>query len=135
MPNEFHHHPDGFIYVRTVSGGTYADTVAHFTTDSGGAPPALPSGATEQIYTQGVRHAFIGGGNVVAGGAMPFAWADTLFTNIANLLSAQQARESGAPPFVPPPPSGGTTTRSATPETLMPEHGPGMRPPSGPTVK
>jgi hypothetical protein len=98
---EFHHHPDGYIYVRPdnpTKDNTYGDTLANFATDYGQPAPALPAGVTEQIYTQGVRHAYNNGGNTVGGGPMPWAWADTAITAVATILANQQARRAATPP-------------------------------------
>jgi|SRR5262245_3513787 len=100
---EFHHHPDGFIYVRPTSGEQYGDTLANFATDYGQPAPSLPAGVTEQIYTQGVRHAYNNGGNTVGGGPMPWAWADTTIAALNTIKANKAARLAAAPPAPGPP--------------------------------
>jgi hypothetical protein len=95
---EFHHHPDGYVYVRPDSGNYYGDTVAHFQTDYGQPPPALPPGTDEQLYTQGVRHAYKLKGMVVSGGPRVYSWGDNCIAAVASLLAAQAARQPPPPP-------------------------------------
>jgi hypothetical protein len=97
---EFHQHPDGHIIV-IGDAGTYVDSRANFETDFGtnlaGAP--MPDGADDHIYTQDKRHCFMGGGNVIAGGPMPWPEGDQIIAAVEAGLAAQAARQ-------PPPPEG-----------------------------
>jgi len=98
---EFHHHPDGLIYVRPDTGTVYVDTLAHFQADYGQPAPALPlDGTDEQLYTQNVRHAYKRSGMVLSGGPRVYTWGDNCIAAIASLLAAQAAR----PPTPTPPP-------------------------------
>lgn len=51
----FHHHPDGLIYVRTDA-GIYCDSVENFALDLGQPYPGLPEGFDERYYEPGVKH-------------------------------------------------------------------------------
>jgi len=95
---EFHHHPDGLIYVRPDSGTIYGDTLANFQLDYGQPAPALPVGTDEQLYTQDIRHAYKRGGNVVDGGPRVYTWGDNCIAACASLVAAQAARV-GPPHF------------------------------------
>jgi hypothetical protein len=88
---EVHEHPDGLVYVRTDM-GTYVDTVENFARDSGVTLPPMPEGANDHIYTQGKRHAYMGDGNVIAGGPMPWPEGDALIDNYAQLRAFQLSR-------------------------------------------
>lgn len=87
----FHQHPDGIIYVRGVQ-ATYSDTLANFIADFNIVPPALPAGADDHIYMQGRRHAYMGAGNIIAGGAMPWLQGDAIIAALDAGLAAQAAR-------------------------------------------
>lgn len=93
MANEFHQHPDGLIYVRTAT-GTYVDTPENFGEDFGRPIPPLPAGADEHVYTQGRRHCFMGGGDVIDGGPMQWPVGDEIIASIAAGLSAQSGRKA-----------------------------------------
>jgi len=54
---QFHHHPDGLVYVR-ADNGIYVDTLENFATDYGRSAPALPDGMIECIYESGRRHVY-----------------------------------------------------------------------------
>jgi len=54
---QYHHHPDGLIYVRGEQAG-YMDTLENFARDYGHAAPALPVGMVECIYEPGGRHVY-----------------------------------------------------------------------------
>jgi hypothetical protein len=96
MPNnEIHQHPDGHVYVRTDR-GTYADAAANFALDSGKTLPTMPAGADDHIYTQGKRHCFMGDGNVIAGGPMPWPEGDAIIASISVLLTTQAKRIAAA---------------------------------------
>jgi hypothetical protein len=99
---QFHHHPDGYIYVRPDSGAYYGDTLANFQTDYGQPAPALPPGCDEQLYTQGILHAYKRKGNVVSGGPRVYTWGDNCIAALASLLAAQAARPKPLPPVNPP---------------------------------
>lgn len=113
MANEVHQHPDDVVYVRTDQ-GVYADTPENLAVDFGAALPSLPEGADDRIYTQGVRHAIMGGGSVVEGGPMPWPLGDQLIASITDLLakkSLREAAERANRPVTKPPP--GIITYSA----------------------
>lgn len=90
---EFHQHPDNLIYVRTP-GASYVDRPENFARDFGVDLPSLPEGADERIYTQGRRHALMGGGNIIVGGEMPWPFGDAIISGVMEGLTAQQARRS-----------------------------------------
>jgi len=91
---EFHQHPDNLIYVRGEAGKYYGDKSENFAIDFGVTPPALVDGADEHIYTQGRRHCFMGEGNVIAGGPVPWPEGDAIIANIDAGLAAQTTRRS-----------------------------------------
>ena len=93
--SDFHQHPDGPIYVRTPD-GVYADTPENFAADFGATVPPLPAGADEHIYTQGRRHCFMGGGDVIDGGPMPWTEGDAIIAGVAAALQAQAERVAAA---------------------------------------
>ena len=110
---QYHHHPDGLVYVRTPS-VEYADTVANFALDgeSVGTPvPSLPPGIVERLYDdapEGGRHALIDAkGNHVDSGPRPWAEGDAAIAAVAVLLEAQAKRR--APAVAPPAPVKGAT--------------------------
>ena len=90
--SEVHQHPDGHIYVR-ASDGIYIDSPSNFQSDFGVDLPTLPAGADEHIYTQGRRHCFMGGGDVIEGGPMPWPEGDDIIASITDGLAAQSARQ------------------------------------------
>jgi hypothetical protein len=90
---EVHQHPDGFVCVRTQL-GTYIDTPENFVADFGATLPAMPQGADDHIYTQGRRHAFMGDGNIIAGGPMPWPDGDRIIDEVKVALEAQAARRA-----------------------------------------
>lgn len=91
--NEIHQHPDGLIYVR-APGAVYMDSAANFEADFGAGLPAFPPGADEHIYTQGRRHCFMGGGNVIDGGPLPWPDGDAILARLAAAIAAQQRRRA-----------------------------------------
>src|SRR5215204_1459087 len=91
---EFHQHPDGNIFVRGDAGIYYTDTPENFTADFGVEPPVLPDGADDHVYTQGRRHAFMGGGNIIAGGPVPWPVGDQVIAALPAGLAAQAARKA-----------------------------------------
>src|SRR5438309_12077229 len=93
MNAEVHQHPDGLVCVRTPL-GTCIDTPENFAADFGATLPTMPDGADDHIYTQGKRHAFMGDGNVVAGGPMPWPDGDRIIGKIKLALTAQAARRA-----------------------------------------
>ena len=99
MP-EFHQHPDGHIYVRGQK-STYGDTPANFSLDFGMELPALAEGADEQLYSQDRRHCYMAGGDIVAGGPMPWPLGDSIIDQINAALAAQLSR---IPPVAEPQP-------------------------------
>src|SRR4051794_17777583 len=95
MNAEVHQHPDGLVCVRTAL-GTYIDTPENFAVDFGATLPAMPEGADDHIYTQGKRHAFMGDGNIVAGGPMPWPDGDRIIAEVGAGLARQAARREAA---------------------------------------
>jgi hypothetical protein len=81
------------VYVRT-SHGTYADTTANFSADSGKTLPDLPAGANERLYVQGRKHPLMGDGNVVDGGPLPWALGDQIIASVDALIAAQATRRA-----------------------------------------
>jgi hypothetical protein len=95
MPhNEIHQHPDGMVYVRMADGRLYENTYENFEADYETDLPDLPEGADEQIYTQGRRHCFMGDGNIVAGGDMPWEHGDQILANFDLGWGKQEARKA-----------------------------------------
>lgn len=90
---EFHRNPDGLVIVRTAA-AIYIDTVDNFAADFGVELPALPAGVDDHVYTQGRRHAFMGAGDVVDGGPMPWLLGDTIIAAVGDGLAAQAARRN-----------------------------------------
>jgi hypothetical protein len=89
---EVHHHPDGWIYVRTQH-GTYVDTPLNFSHDwKGEAFPHLPQRATERLYRQGVFHCVKDAENVIEGGPMPWPLGDKIIAAFDQLVSNQKVR-------------------------------------------
>lgn len=91
MP-EVHRHPDGLVYVRTI-GATYCDTPDNFVSDFGEELPALPQGADEHIYTQHRRHCFMGSGDIIEGGPVPWDQGDVIIAKISPALAAKAQRD------------------------------------------
>lgn len=91
MQTGFQITPEGMVFVR--NGGTiYADTLANFADDAGEAAPALPNGATQQLYEPGKRHLYADADGVIGGGDMPWPWGDAIIAACDALLTAQAAR-------------------------------------------
>jgi hypothetical protein len=88
---EYHHHPDGTIYVRTAA-GSYRDTPENLALDFGVAPSPLPPGITERIYNQGARHALMNGHDVVDGGPMPWPEGDAVIAAFPQIAPKSKAR-------------------------------------------
>src|SRR6187455_338685 len=109
---EFQQHPDGMIFVRGEAGKYYADTPENFVADFGGTflPPALPDGADDHVYTQGKRHAYMGGGNIIAGGPVPWPEGDQLTADLDAGLAAPLERNPPPPPPPEPDPAAATKT-------------------------
>jgi hypothetical protein len=95
MTQEVHQHPNGLIYIRTDQ-GIYGDTLKNYLADGGTSLPALPEGATERVYTQGKRHAIMGGGDIIEGGPLPWPLGDQLIADVASLLAAKSTRDEAA---------------------------------------
>jgi hypothetical protein len=93
---EFHQAPSGLVYVRGDA-DTYSDSRENFVADFGLDPPALPPGADEHVYTQGKRHAFMGGDTIIEGGPVPWPFGDQIIAALSAGLTAQAARR---PPSV-----------------------------------
>lgn len=100
---EFHHHPDGLIYVRTAL-AEYADTPENFARDYGAPVPALPEGERERIYTQGDRHVICGkyGDTALE---MPWPEGDAIIAAAATLVDRAAARLNQRPQEAPPAPA------------------------------
>lgn len=88
---EFHQHPDGHVYVRGES-ATYMDSRKNFEADFGATLPELPPGADDHIYTQGKRHAYMGGGDIIDGGPMPWPEGDKIIARVSEGITAQMDR-------------------------------------------
>jgi hypothetical protein len=104
---EFHQHPDGHIIV-IGDAGTYVDSRANFEADFGAGPSLvtqapLPDGANDHVYTQGKRHCFMGDGNVMGGGPMPWPEGDNIIAAVGDGLAAQAARREAELAALPPP--------------------------------
>lgn len=97
---EFHQHPDGIIYVRSdyIS---YSATRENFVIDFGVELPELPAGADEHIYTQDKRHCFMGGGDVIDGGPMPWPEGDAIIANLDKAINSQYSRFEPYKPDLP----------------------------------
>lgn len=94
---ELHQHPDGLVYIRFGILGVhdlyYVDTPSNLALDCPDCPlPILPEDANERIYTQGKRHAIMGGGNIIDGGPLPWEIGDYLIDHVADILIAQDKR-------------------------------------------
>jgi hypothetical protein len=86
---------DGLVFVRTPN-GTYMDTIANFQLDFNDTVPALPQGANDRVYDQGIRHAISNGLTIIAGGHMPWTQGDGWINNVATGLANQSARNQKA---------------------------------------
>lgn len=83
--------PDGLVFVRDGT-KVYGDTTANFNADFGETAPALPAGANDRVYEVGVRHPIMGGGDIIAGGPIPWDVGDRWIANIDAGIAAQAAR-------------------------------------------
>ncbi len=92
---QFHHHPDGIVYVRGEVGRVYSDTAANFAKDFGEAS-TLPAGVIERFYDDdkesGRHHLFDAGYNQVPGGERPFHFGDLAIRRLELLLNRQAER-------------------------------------------
>lgn len=88
---EFHQHPDGYIIVRSGA-KFYVDSRDNFTADYGKIPPEVPENAVERIYSQGNRHCYTDGSNVVGGGDLVWPWGDQAIAALDSILAKQEAR-------------------------------------------
>jgi len=90
---EFHHHPDGIIYVRTEA-AVYAASLAEFGEDLAacGLPPyaGLPDGTRERRYLPGLLHAVYTADTQMDAG--PWPDGDAYLAAVAQLLAAQAER-------------------------------------------
>lgn len=95
---QFHHHPDGLIYVR-VGDRVYCDTSENFARDFGRSS-VLPDRIIERIYDDtkigGRHHLFDAAYNQVPGGDVPFRFGDLTIIGIDNLLKNQAERRAVA---------------------------------------
>lgn len=91
LPN-FHHHPDGIVYVRTAS-GVYADTPENFALDLGLSYRGLPTGYIERYYEPNVKHVL---SNHLLSEPQPLVWEDGDFYigKFNDLMTAKAAREA-----------------------------------------
>jgi hypothetical protein len=87
----FHHHPDGWIYIRGET-QTYVDTPENFTLDLG--QPYEFTGR-ERIYEPGVRH-------FVDNNPQDLEWAegDTYLEALPKIVQAQAVRLAPIPPSI-----------------------------------
>ncbi|MFQ5580268.1 MAG: hypothetical protein ACE5FZ_06620 [Nitrospiria bacterium] len=85
MANEFHHHPDNLIFIRTDV-GIYQDTPENFAIDMG-APYAFEG--RERLYEPGVRH-------FVDGEPQSLKWTngDGYIAAVGRLITAKSERET-----------------------------------------
>jgi hypothetical protein len=97
--SEFHHTPDGRVYVRTDT-AAYSDTAADFAADFGVTLPVLPVGVVERIYVPGARHALIDAkGNQVDTGSVSWDIGDAAIAAVGKALAAQAARIAASLPL------------------------------------
>jgi len=91
MPN-FHHHPDGLIFIRTDA-GIYRETVENFEADLGGAYAGLPDGFSERMYEPDARHVLCDGAGAEP---QPLKWGegDGYIRSFDALMAAKDAREN-----------------------------------------
>lgn len=87
---QFHHHPDGLIYLRTDH-GVYEDTVEHFEQDAG-SYSGLPPGMIERRYEPEQYHVLVSADYGQTGGVMPWTEGDGLLAAFEQIIHAQQAR-------------------------------------------
>lgn len=96
LPN-FHHHPQGNIYIRTAS-GIYNDTFQNFNTDlqsvGGRSYAGLPSDCIERYYEPNVKSYLIEA-DYDQRGDFGFSDGDYYISLVHQLKSAKQAREEG----------------------------------------
>lgn len=90
---QFHHHPDGLIFLRTDQ-GVYSGTPEQFAEDFGEAAPALPPNCDERIYEPGARHALKNRQGMVAGGPRKWDFGDRAIAAISILLQKKADREA-----------------------------------------
>ncbi len=85
MANEFHHHPDNLIFVRTGT-GVYQDAPENFIVDLG---EQYTFDGRERLYEPGVRH-------FVDGEPQPLVWpdGDRYIAAIVSLIAAKSERET-----------------------------------------
>lgn len=92
---EFHHHPDGIVYLRG-EGVFYGAALSDFGADCAacGVPAyaGLPAGARERRYLPGRFHALYTADTQIAGGDWPDG--DLYLAAIVTLAAAQAAREA-----------------------------------------
>jgi hypothetical protein len=94
---EFHHHPDGIVYVR-AEGICYAAPLAQFEADAASCalPPyaGLPPGLRERRYLAGGTHLLFTDDSQLAGGPWPEGEA---YVAAVRDLDAAAARRASAP--------------------------------------
>lgn len=90
---EFHHHPDGWIYVKDGP-LLYVDTVAQFAEDVGGrySPPEC-----ERLYTPGVRHFLLFSDGRAEPQSLAWPEGDRYIAMIGQLLDKQRVRAPAQP--------------------------------------
>lgn len=92
---EFHHHPDGIVYLRGKE-GFYGATLSDFGADCAacGVPAyaGLPAGARERRYLPDRFHAVYTADTQMAGGDWPEG--DLYLASLVALMAAQAAREA-----------------------------------------
>jgi hypothetical protein len=88
---EFHEHPDGWIIIRTLK-GDYIETRENFKQDFGPIP-SMPAGADDHVYTPGRRHCYMGDGNIIDDGPMPWDYGDRAIAAFKDLITKKKARD------------------------------------------
>lgn len=91
--NQFHHHPDGLLYMRTDS-GIYAATVEQFELDSGLPYEGLPDGIKERRYTQGHSHIVMTDADTQVGRDVPWEVGDRYLDLFSDCYAKQKSRET-----------------------------------------
>ena len=94
--NEFHEHPDGYVFVRAYIDGEdkeYGETRANFEKDFGRPLEPLPDGAVERIYVRDVRHAINSRDTTIEGGPIPWSYGDDAIAAVDGLRGKKHLRD------------------------------------------
>ena len=97
---EFHHHPDGFVFIRNGGQNLYSAAIDGFNADAlalGLNQYVPPAGATEVIYDGVSRKIFDDRGQRGVSGA--WADGDAYFAAVDRLKTKQAERENPVPPL------------------------------------